>query len=60
MAEALSPEEVTEPPSPTPRPGCSPIATVARRAAAIGDELAAMPGPDEVLRGLTGEAVAAA
>jgi UDP:flavonoid glycosyltransferase YjiC (YdhE family) len=60
VAEALAPEAVSAAAVSDAAARLLADADVARRAAAIRDELAAMPGPDEVLRGLIDEVVAAA
>ncbi len=60
VADALSPGEVTKSSVADAAARLLADPAVARRAVAIGDELAVMPGPDEVLRELTGEAAAAA
>jgi UDP:flavonoid glycosyltransferase YjiC (YdhE family) len=60
VAEVLSPDELTTSAVAAAAGRLLAAPEVARRAAAIGAEMAAMPGPGEVLRGLTDDAVAAA
>ena len=60
VAAALSPEEVTESAVADATARLLADGAIARRAGAIATELAAMPGPADVLRGLTDDDVAAA
>jgi UDP:flavonoid glycosyltransferase YjiC (YdhE family) len=60
VAEALAPERVSADAVADAATRLVADHDVAGRAAAIRDELAAMPGPDEVLRGLTADVDAAA